>query len=148
MSLKVLQAGILSLLQDSGRRGHHRLGMTTGGPLDPEAFHYCNRLLENPAHSTTIESSVGGLQLEAQVDTFICVTGATMPLHINEEERTLWQVHQVSAGDIISLGFAARGCRSYLGVAGGFNIEPSLAALPQYCASTLATAGGQVAGGG
>lgn len=125
MSLQVLRAGVLSLLQDSGRKGQHRLGMTSGGPLDPEAFHYCNRLLESPAHSTTIEISVGGLQLEAQVDTFICVTGATMALHINEEERTLWEVHPVSAGDIISLGFAARGCRSYLGVAGGFNIEPS-----------------------
>lgn len=125
MSMTVLQPGVLALLQDSGRRGLHRLGMTTGGPLDGEAYHFCNRLLANPVNSTVIEISVGGLQLEAQVNTFICVTGAAMPLRINDEEKALWTVHQVAAGDRISVDFADRGCRSYLGVAGGFTIEPS-----------------------
>ena len=125
MTMKVLQPGVLALLQDSGRRGQHRLGMTTGGPMDAEAFQYCNRLLQNPPNSTVVEVSVGGLQLETRVETFICVTGAAMPLRINGEDRELWQVHPVAPGDRISLDYAARGCRSYLGVAEGFNIEPS-----------------------
>lgn len=125
MSMTVLQSGMLSLLQDSGRRGQHRLGLSNGGPLDGEAYHYCNRLLQNPLESTTIEISVGGLQLQTQVATYICLTGAPMPLSINGEERALWEVHQVSAGDIIRVGFAKSGCRSYLGVADGFAIEPS-----------------------
>ncbi len=123
--MTVLQSGVLSLLQDSGRRGQHRLGLTTGGPLDSEAFHYCNRLLQNPLGSTVIEVSVGGLQLSIQVDTFVCVTGADMPLSINGEEKALWAVHPVAAGDILHLGFARSGCRAYLGVAQGFNIAPS-----------------------
>jgi biotin-dependent carboxylase-like uncharacterized protein len=124
MSMTVVHAGLFSLLQDSGRRGQHRLGLSNGGPLDGEAFHYCNRLLQNPAGSTAIEISVGGLQLQAQVNTYICLTGAPMPLRINGAERGLWEVHRVSAGDIIQVGFATSGCRSYLGVAGGFSIEP------------------------
>jgi biotin-dependent carboxylase-like uncharacterized protein len=123
--MTVLQSGVLSLLQDSGRHGQHRLGLTTGGPLDSEAFHYCNRLLQNPLGSTVIEVSVGGLQLSIQVDTFVCVTGADMPLSINGEEKALWSVHRVAAGDILHLGFARSGCRAYLGVAQGFNIAPS-----------------------
>lgn len=125
MSLTVLQPGILSLLQDRGRRGQHRIGLTNGGPLDPEAFYYCNRLLGNAPDSTVIEVSFGGIQLEAQVDTFICVTGASMPLRINSKAQALWEVHKISAGDIVSLDFAAQGCRAYLGVADGFNVEPS-----------------------
>jgi biotin-dependent carboxylase-like uncharacterized protein len=125
MSCKVIQPGILSLLQDSGRFGRHRIGLTNGGPLDPEAFHYCNRLLANPGGSTAIEISFGGCQLEVTDDTFICVTGAPMPLRINGRERPLWTVHPVSPGDLISLDFAASGCRAYLGVADGFTIEPS-----------------------
>jgi biotin-dependent carboxylase-like uncharacterized protein len=121
----VLQSGMLSLLQDSGRRGYHRLGLSSGGPLDGEAFHYCNRLLQNRPGTTAIEISVGGLQLEAQVDTFICLTGATMPLSINGQDKALWEVHRVSSGDTIHVGFARSGCRSYLGVAQGFTIEPS-----------------------
>lgn len=125
MSFRVTQAGILSLLQDSGRIGQHRIGLTTGGPLDPDAFAWCNRLLQNPAGSTAIEISFGGLQLEAQVDTFICVTGALMPLRINKVAKDLWHVHRVKAGDIIALEFSEEGTRSYLGVADGFQITPS-----------------------
>ncbi len=125
MSFRIIQTGILSLLQDSGRVGQHRIGLTNGGPLDPDAFHWCNRLLQNKPGSTTIEVSFGGLQLEAQVDTFICLTGALMPLSVNKVKRDLWRVHAVKAGDIISVDFAEQGSRSYLGVAGGFNIKPS-----------------------
>ena len=125
MSLQVVQPGILSLLQDSGRQGQHRIGLTNGGPLDREAYYYNNRLLENAQDSTAIELSFGGLQLEAQEDTFICVTGATMPLRINGAEQPLWEVLPVKAGDRIALDFAQSGCRAYLGVAGGFQVEPS-----------------------
>jgi biotin-dependent carboxylase-like uncharacterized protein len=125
MSLRVNESGVLSLLQDAGRRGWQHLGLSEGGPLDPEAFHYCNRLLSNPPGTTALEVSAGGLQLQAQVDTYICVTGARLPLAINDEERDLWEVHRVQAGDDISLGYASAGCRAYLGVAGGFEVSPA-----------------------
>ncbi|MFV8816211.1 biotin-dependent carboxyltransferase family protein [Haliea sp. E17] len=125
MSLRVIQPGMLSLLQDRGRFGRHRLGLTTGGPLDPVAFDYGNRLLQNDANTTAVEISFGGLQLEATVDTFICVTGAAMPLTINGAAQAGWEVLPVRAGDQIALGFAESGCRAYLGVAGGFTVAPS-----------------------
>ena len=125
MSLAVVQPGILSLLQDGGRRGQHRIGLTNGGPLDREAFNYCNRLLDNAKNSTLLEVSFGGLHLQARVSTFICVTGATLPLLINGKECPLWEVLPVSPGDDIQLDFAEQGCRAYLGVAGGFDIPPS-----------------------
>lgn len=123
--LKVIQPGILSLLQDGGRFGQHRIGLTNGGPLDPEAFHCCNRLLQNRGGETAIEISFGGLQLEAGVNTCMCLTGARMNLLINGKKKNLWEVHRVIAGDRISVEFAEQGCRAYLGVAGGFDIEPS-----------------------
>jgi len=125
MSVEVVQPGVLSLLQDGGRYGHHRIGLTTGGPLDPDAFHYCNRLLANEPDSTAIELSFGGGQFRATVDTFICVTGADMPLAINGRELPSWAVHPIAAGDDIQLGYAEHGCRSYLGVAGGFRVTPT-----------------------
>ncbi|MEH6590944.1 MAG: biotin-dependent carboxyltransferase family protein [Halioglobus sp.] len=122
MSFKVLNPGMLTLIQDAGRFGQHGIGLTTGGPMDPMAYHLCNRLLQNAADSTVLEVSFGGLKLEALVDTFICVTGASMPLRINDQEQDMWQVHQVNAGDRIALDFAQSGCRAYLGVAGGFAV--------------------------
>ncbi|GAB5450350.1 MAG: biotin-dependent carboxyltransferase family protein [Halioglobus sp.] len=126
MSMRVLHGGVLSLLQDAGRFGAHRLGLTNGGPLDLEAFHYCNRLLQNEADCCVVEVSVGGLQLESLVDTWVCLTGAEMPLLINDQECERWCVHPVAAGDRVSVEYAVRGCRAYFGVAGGFRIAPYL----------------------
>ncbi|PLW70131.1 biotin-dependent carboxyltransferase family protein [Pseudohalioglobus lutimaris] len=125
MSLRVLQPGILSLLQDGGRQGKHRIGLTNGGPLDPQAFNCCNRLLQNPVGATALEISFGGVQLEAEVDTFICLTGAQMTLRINKQPQPCWETLRVRAGDNIAVEFAERGCRAYLGVAGGFDVPLS-----------------------
>ncbi|GAA5315894.1 MAG: biotin-dependent carboxyltransferase family protein [Candidatus Pelagadaptatus aseana] len=121
---EVINPGILSLLQDAGRLGKHQIGLTTGGPLDPEAFYWANQLCGNDTNTTTIEITVGGLQLEAQGDTTIAVTGANMALTINGEARQHWRSWPVQSGDRIALGFASEGCRAYLAVAGGFQIEP------------------------
>ena len=124
MTLRVIQPGVLSLLQDSGRHGYHRLGLTTGGPLDGLAYHYCNRLLGNSTGATAIEISAGGLQLQAQADTWICLTGADMPLSIDGQECDTWSAQPVAAGAEIAVGYARAGVRGYLGVAGGFDVNP------------------------
>lgn len=122
--LYVESPGILSLIQDRGRRGHYRLGLTDGGAMDPQAHGLCNRLLQNPDTAATVEVTLGGLEVTAAVDTWICVTGASVPLSINGDERPRWQVLPVAAGDRVKLGYADSGCRAYLGVADGFQVAP------------------------
>ncbi len=125
MSLLVEQPGILSLIQDYGRFGYHNLGLTTGGPLDVHAFKWANRLVHNQLRASAIEISIGGLNLKAQGDIYIAVTGANMPLTIDGRECDLWTSHRVHSGQCIALGYASEGCRSYLAVARGLLIEPS-----------------------
>lgn len=122
---KVIKPGMLSLIQDKGRFAHHAIGLTTGGPLDPVAFRAANRLCGNDDYSVAIELSVGGLTLEAQLNSTIAVAGAPMPLTINGHVKALWQSHSVVKGDLIELGFAQKACRSYLAVTGGLKIKPS-----------------------
>lgn len=71
--------------------------------------------------------------LTAQVDTTIAITGANMPLKINNHEKELWRSYAIKAGDIIELGFASQGVRSYLAVAGGFNIEDNFDSTATVC---------------
>lgn len=121
---RVIAPGILSLLQDQGRFGQSMLGLTTSGPMDTTSALWANRLLGNQANATLIECSIGGLQLQANVDSYIAVTGAELPLKINDKLAELWTVHRVKAGDIIELGMVSKGLRAYLAVAGGFTIKP------------------------
>ena len=131
---KVIQPGIFSLIEDAGRFGQHGIGLTSGGPLDRDAFRWANRLCGDQQTAAAIESTFGGLVLESKVNTTIAVTGANSPLSINKQSRELWQSHQVKVGDRIELGFATSGSRGYLAVAGGFTIEPifnSVATVPR-----------------
>lgn len=122
LGFKVLNPGMLTLIQDLGRFGCHNIGLTTGGPLDPEAFKWANKLLLNDLNKSALEISVGGLELEVQVNTVICVTGAKIPFTINGNETPQWQTITVYAGDKIVFGFAIEGMRSYLAVHDGFQI--------------------------
>ena len=123
-SFRVLHPGMLSLLQDSGRFGQAKLGLTSGGPTDKLAFDWLNRLLNNTNNATCIEVSFGGLIVQAQTDTVICLTGAKMDLKINGQKQAMWTTHRVYQGQTIELGFAEQGVKAYLGVAGGFIVSP------------------------
>lgn len=123
-SYTVLAPGVLSLLQDLGRFGQAALGLTTGGPMDPQSAYWANRLLSNPQGSTLIECSVGGLQLKANGSSYIAVTGANAALTINGKAAQAWTTHKVSNGDVIELAMASQGLRCYLAVAGGFDVKP------------------------
>jgi biotin-dependent carboxylase-like uncharacterized protein len=134
VSLKVIKPGIYSLLQDGGRYGQHSMGLTTGGPLDRNAFRWANLLCENSQDSASIEVTVGGLVLESTVTTTLAVTGADIPLSINKQPAALWQSHSVNPGDLIELGFARSGNRAYLAIGGGFQAEAifnSVATVPR-----------------
>lgn len=123
-SYTVLAPGVLSLLQDLGRFGQAALGLTTGGPMDPQSAYWANRLLSNPQGSTLIECSIGGLQLKANGSSYIAVTGANAALTINGKAAQAWTTHKVSNGDVIELAMATQGLRCYLAVAGGFDVKP------------------------
>jgi biotin-dependent carboxylase-like uncharacterized protein len=137
LGLKVTSAGVLSLIQDAGRYGAFNLGLTNGGPADPLAFYWANRLCGNELNSTVIEISLGGLELTAQIDCVIAVTGAPMPLTINGRTAELWRSVFVKTGDTIHLGFTPLGVRCYLAVTGGFNIKPIFGSTSTVCRESI-----------
>ena len=124
IGFKVIQPGLLSLIQDAGRFGQHHIGLTVGGPSDRDSFKWANRLCSNSENSAIIEITVGGLVLESSVETYFAVTGASIPLSINKVPHSTWTLHKVNIGDRIEIGFATVGSRCYLSVAGGFDIAP------------------------
>ncbi|WP_236175617.1 5-oxoprolinase subunit C family protein [Pseudomonas pseudonitroreducens] len=129
MSLRVSACGPLCLLQDGGRQGWQRLGVSPGGPVDKQAAAWANRLLGNPCGSALLEIALGGLELEAQDDTWLALTGAELPATLDGEPRQGWSRFRVRAGQRLKLGFARAGQRAYLAVAGGFCAAPVLGSV-------------------
>ncbi len=121
--MKILQPGVLALLQDLGRIGQHRIGLTVGGPMDPFAFRWANRLCHNQDNDSAIEISIGGFAVEFTQPTQIAITGATVEAKLNGKAVAMWQTLNIAAGDVLKLGFATEGCRIYLAVMGGIQLD-------------------------
>ncbi len=125
----VIKPGPLSLLQDAGRMGWQQCGVSPGGPLDRHAAAWANRLLGNPWGTPLLEIALGGVELESQVDTWVALCGADLPIERDGEPQALWTRFPVRAGQRLSLGFARSGQRAYLAVADGFRAEPVLGSV-------------------
>ncbi|MDF2176669.1 biotin-dependent carboxyltransferase family protein [Aliiglaciecola sp. CAU 1673] len=123
-AFEVLDGGLFSIVVDKGRFGFAHLGLTQGGPMDPFAYRWANRLLENNDHAQALEVSLGGLTLQARIQTRLCVTGAVVEVSVNGQPQALWQSFSVQEGDTIKLGRTRQGVRSYVAVSGGFCVAP------------------------
>lgn len=126
MSFEVLNPGMLTLLQDSGRIGFQHLGITTGGPMDEHAFYWANRLLGNKPDAAQIEITFGQLQLQVNAATTIAITGADLSATLNDKAIQPWLTYALKPGDVLAFAAPKSGLRAYLAVAGGFECEPKL----------------------
>ncbi len=127
--LQVLRPGPQSLLQDGGRWGHQHLGVSPSGPLDLLAAAWANRLLNNPWGTPLLEIGLGGVELLSQVDTWLALTGADLPISIDGCIQPPWSRFPLRRGQHLQLGFARSGQRGYLAVAGGFQVATLLGSV-------------------
>lgn len=126
---RVSRAGPLALLQDAGRFGVRHLGVTQGGPADPHAWAWANRLAGNPWGTAALEITFGGLELVAERDLTIALTGADLTIKHNQQPAPRWRTLAVRSGDTLTFGNPVNGLRAYLAVAGGFFGEPVLGSV-------------------
>ncbi|WP_028671609.1 biotin-dependent carboxyltransferase family protein [Saccharospirillum impatiens] len=118
--LTVRKPGWQTTIQDTGRRGYFRQGLSEGGALDEHAYHWANKLLNNEPAAACLEILLGKFEAEFSDDTVIAVTGADIPVALNGRTLLTWCSHRVKRGDVIRFGQARSGLRVYLGVAGGW----------------------------
>ena len=119
---EVIAPGIQATIQDLGRIGLAKIGVSSSGALDEHAFHHANRLLGNEYGTNMLEIVLGGTKLKAIGKTTFILTGAKVNASINNKSIKIWKTYEIDDGDIINLGFAISGVRVYLAVKGGFDI--------------------------
>lgn len=126
MSLEVLRTGPLATVQDLGRFGHAGIGVGVSGAADRGSLRLANRLLGNPAGAAAVECTFGGLEVRAQRDLTVAVTGAPCPVAVDGRGGAPNAVLRLPAGSVLRLGTPPRGLRSYLAVRGGVDVDPVL----------------------
>lgn len=124
--LTVLEPGALTTLQDRGRLGLAHLGVPRAGPLDDRAADLANRLLGNPPEAAVLEVTLGEFAARAGRGHWVAVTGAPCPVAVDGVPVAHAEAVWVPAGSVLRVGRPRTGVRSYVAVAGGFDVEPVL----------------------
>lgn len=124
--LKILRAGIYTTVQDLGRNGFRRLGVSQGGALDEPALRIANLLVGNDTNAAGLEITLGQFSAEFTRPGWIALTGAGCDAQLDGKPLWTGWRYQVSAGQQLMLKMPKRGMRSYLAIDGGIAVPEIL----------------------
>lgn len=130
--MRILDGGLVTTVQDTGRYGHYHIGMPPSGAMDQFAHKVGNWLVGNDESDATLEMTYMGADIEFEEDAVFAVTGADMDPSLEDEPIPTWTAVRAEAGDTLSFEFATEGARAYLAVAGGIDIEPVMGSRATY----------------
>ena len=121
-SIEVISAGLLTTVQDLGRRGYQRYGIPVCGALDPVSLRIANVLVGNPEGAAGLEITALGPTISFTSDGVVALVGADFKIDVNGSEVRTWESVEVTTGSVLSIGAASDGLRAYLAIAGGVDV--------------------------
>lgn len=129
-TLVVDACGPMTSLQDAGRFGFQRFGVSSSGAMDRLALGMANALVGNPPGAGAIEFMLlgGALRVEGG-SARMAVAGAPCGMAVDGARAICTASFTLRPGQKLALGTAERGVFFYLAVAGGFAVLPALGSL-------------------
>jgi len=120
--LRVLRAGPGATIQDGGRFGYLRYGMTPAGPMDWTAFRTANFALGNNDRAAAIEVTSGGLETVCEdAPLWIAFAGGAFVWRRDGVELPKAARIRLEPGETLTARAGDFGAFAYLAVAGGFD---------------------------
>ncbi|WP_032389383.1 5-oxoprolinase/urea amidolyase family protein [Rhodococcoides fascians] len=143
--MTVQRPGMITTVQDwPGRVGYWKVGVPPSGPMDDLSFRLGNTALGNPEGAPGLESTMAGPALTFDADTYVCVTGAAVPVRIDGRPAPQWRPVRVPAGATLDVGTTTgHGLRVYVLIQGGLDVDDYLGSAATF---TLGKFGGHRGG--
>jgi KipI family sensor histidine kinase inhibitor len=141
--LEVIEPGLLTTVQDLGRRGYEASGVPVAGAVDAFALRAANCLVGNPPGAAGLEITIAGPVLRATSACIIAVGGADLGLRVNGQPLPPWISAYVRRGWTIEFAGRRNGCRAYLAVAGGISLPAVMGSRATYLAAGFGGLGGR-----
>ena len=139
----VVKAGMLTTVQDLGRRGFQGLGVPVSGPMDAYSHRLANQLLGNDQSAAALEITLLGPELVADGDVICVLTGADISVTLNERAAPANQPFTVRSGSRLRWGSRIHGTRMTLAVRGGFDLPATLGSRATHLVSRMGPFGGR-----
>jgi 5-oxoprolinase (ATP-hydrolysing) subunit C len=128
--LVVSSIGPACSVQDGGRHGAERYGLTPSGAMDRLALAAANTLLGNDPFAAAVELGPFGAAFTARDGAVrVALAGASRSADIDGRTVAFDTSMTVADGETLTLGFAKGGSFSYLAIEGGIVGEPMFGSL-------------------
>ena len=122
MSIRVIQPGVLTTVQDLGRFGFQQYGVPVSGAMDPRSLKLANPLLGNDPGEAALEITVTGPQLIFGEANYAVLTGGDLGAELDGKPMPRYQAVKIEAGQTLRFLGLRNGCRAYLAFAGGLDV--------------------------
>jgi len=136
-ALRIKVPGLSTTIQDLGRPGFQRLGVSPSGALDPVSLRAANALVGNPVNFAALEAVYVGPTFTVEADDArLAFVGADAPIELFADEDAdsgepvaPLQSLRVRRGQVVRVGSLRNGATLYVAVEGGFGIMPVLGSV-------------------
>lgn len=135
--LRVVKPGLRTTIQDLGRPGYQRFGISVSGALDPVSLCAANALAGNPPGLGALEATYVGPTLSAEAEEVrLGFAGAHAPIEVLSDASAIngqrigpLRSIRLRRGEVVRIGSLSGGAVLYITVDGGFDIAASLGSV-------------------
>jgi biotin-dependent carboxylase-like uncharacterized protein len=135
--IEVTSSGLLTTVQDLGRPGHARYGVSACGAADDVALRLGNRLVGNADDAAALEQTLTGGTYRFDAPVRIALAGADMEASCDGAPLPPWTARSAGPGSVLTCRAARQGARSYLCAAGGIAVPKVLGSRSTHLRSGL-----------
>ncbi|MDQ0215390.1 antagonist of KipI [Oikeobacillus pervagus] len=132
MSIKILNPGVLTTVQDLGRMGFQKYGVVVGGAMDSYSLRLANLLVGNSEEEAVLEVTLFGTKIQFEKDMVIAITGGDLQATMDGKKAVMWRPIWVKKGSTLHFKSAKKGCRAYISFAGGLSISNIMGSKSTY----------------
>ena len=132
MIVHIESPGMLSTIQDNGRQGYRAYGLPAAGAMDRRSLGIANVLLGNAQDEAALEMTLMAATIRFEGEGIVALAGGDLGATLNDWPLSPVGSFAVHDGDVLRFQGTKWGCRSYLAVAGGFDIPSEMGSKSTY----------------
>jgi antagonist of KipI len=122
MNVSVFSAGFLTSVQDLGRTGYRKSGISVGGALDSHALRVANALVGNEDSAAGLEATMGKLRLRFDDQRVVAWCGGEFAVRIGDENLPAGHAGVVAKDEELVMVAPNAGSRAWLAISGGIEV--------------------------
>jgi KipI family sensor histidine kinase inhibitor len=126
-ALEVIEPGLLTTVQDAGRFGFRRYGVSGSGAADRGALARANAALGNAPGEAALECTLSGPSLRFLEPAWFAIAGADLGASLERGDLGAWAMPlgtpvRARRGNVLRFAGPRHGCRAIVAFAGGIDV--------------------------